>query len=128
MTAPARRTGTSKRSSTAAPSRVEAAVTGWFPDYPSPAGFLTGLLACSARSVFVCDPAIDRKLRETLELQARDPQAANEAWARLDRELVDQAIVVPVITPNAIDFVSKRVGNYQRHPVFGMLISQVWVR
>jgi hypothetical protein len=26
------------------------------------------------------------------------------------------------------DFVSKRVGNYQRHPLFGMLISQIWVR
>ena len=64
----------------------------------------------------------------SLELQTRDPQAANEAWARLDRELADRAIVVPVINPKAVDFVSKRVGNYQRHPVFGMLLSQVWVR
>ena len=56
------------------------------------------------------------------------PQAANEAWTRLDRELVDQAIVIPVLNGKAVDFVSKRVGNYQRHPVFGMLISQLWVR
>jgi peptide/nickel transport system substrate-binding protein len=63
-----------------------------------------------------------------LELQTRNPQAANEAWARLDRELVNQAIVVPVITGKAIDFVSRRVGNYQRHPVLGILLGQLWVR
>jgi hypothetical protein len=28
----------------------------------------------------------------------------------------------------AVDFVSKRLGNYQRHPEFGLLIDQVWVR
>ena len=88
---------------------------------------MLGVLACS-NAPYSCDPAVDRKLRETLELQTRNPQAANEAWARLERELIDQAIVVPVINPKATDFVSKRVRNYQRHPVFGILISQVWVR
>ena len=106
--------------------RVEAALMAWFPDYPSPANMLD-VPPCSNFPSW-CDPAVDRKIRETLELQTRDPQAANEAWARLERELVDQAIVVPVVNLNAIDFVSKRLGNYQRHPVFGMLISQVWVR
>ena len=33
-----------------------------------------------------------------------------------------------MITGRAIDFVSKRVGNYQRHPVLGILLSQLWVR
>src|SRR5215208_3570748 len=71
---------------------------------------MLGVLACS-NSPYSCDPAVDRKLRETLELQTRKPQAANEAWARLERELIDQAIVVPVISPKKTDFVSKRVGN-----------------
>jgi YVTN family beta-propeller protein len=106
--------------------RVEAALGAWQADYPAPSSML-GVLACS-NSPYSCDPAVDRKLRETLELQTRNPQEANEAWARLERKLIDQAIVVPVLTPKATDFVSKRVGNYQRHPVFGILISQVWVR
>ena len=110
----------------AGPPRVEATLFPWQTDYPSPSSML-GVLACST-DPYSCDPAVDRKLRETLELQTRKPQAANEAWARLERKLIDQAIVVPVITPKATDFVSKRVGNYQRHPVFGILISQVWVR
>jgi hypothetical protein len=28
----------------------------------------------------------------------------------------------------AVGFVSKRVGNYQYNPQFGVLIDQVWVR
>jgi peptide/nickel transport system substrate-binding protein len=108
--------------------RFEAAAAGWFTDYPAPSDFMIGNLACSNTSGYSCDPALDRKLRVTAQLQSRNPRAANEAWARLEREVIDRAIIVPVITPKATDFVSKRVRNYQRHPLFGMLISQVWVR
>jgi YVTN family beta-propeller protein len=109
--------------------RVEAAVSGWSTDYPAPSDFMISNLACSHELAgYFCDPVLDRKFRKTAELQSRNPQAANEAWARLDREVVDRAIIVPVITPQAADFVSKRVKNYQRHPVFGMLVGQVWVR
>jgi peptide/nickel transport system substrate-binding protein len=110
--------------------QIEAAIAGWGADISTPAAFITSLLTCriSPSSPYSCGPAIDRKLRETLDLQIRNPQEASEAWARLERELVDQAIVVPVITGIEIEFVSKRLGNYQRHPYFGMLISQVWVR
>jgi hypothetical protein len=86
-------------------------------------------LACSHELAgYFCDPVLDRKLHETAELQSRNPQAANKAWARLERGVIDRAIIVPAITPKAADFVSKRVGNYQRHPVLGMLIGQAWVR
>lgn len=107
--------------------QAEAAVGGWIADYPAPSNVMNGVFPCSV-NLYSCDPATDRKLRETLQLQTRDSRAANRAWARLDRELADQAIVVPVINPKVVDFVSKRVRNYQRHPLFGMLISQVWVR
>jgi len=36
--------------------------------------------------------------------------------------------VIPLTTGKATDFVSKRVGNYQSHPVFGVLLDQLWVR
>jgi ABC-type oligopeptide transport system substrate-binding subunit len=109
--------------------RVEAAVAGWITDYPAPSDFMISNLACSPELAgYFCDPVLDRKLHETAELQSRNPRAANEVWARLEREVIDRAIIVPVITPKAADFVSKRVGNYQRHLVFGMLVSQAWVR
>jgi hypothetical protein len=31
-------------------------------------------------------------------------------------------------TPRVVDFTSERVGNYQYHPVGGILIDQLWVR
>jgi peptide/nickel transport system substrate-binding protein len=75
-----------------------------------------------------CDKAIDARIRRTLELQERDPAAANESWAAIDRDLTDQAPRVFLYTPNGADFVSKRVGNYQFHPVLGTLFGQLWVR
>jgi YVTN family beta-propeller protein len=107
--------------------RVEAATMGWIGDYPAASNFMTGLLECPSNP-YACNADLDRKLRETLQLQTRNPQASNEAWARLEREVVDQAIIVPIATGIVIDFVSKRLGNYQRNPFLGMLISQVWVR
>ena len=110
--------------------RVEATLGGWFRLLPLAGGLPHGppVLPALAFSRYSCSPAIDRKLRETLALQARDPQRANAAWERLERELVDQAVVVPVVNPQGNEFVSKRLGNYQHHPFFQMLISQVWVR
>jgi peptide/nickel transport system substrate-binding protein len=53
---------------------------------------------------------------------------ATEQWARLERELVERAVAIPLVNPKEVAFVSKRVGNFQRHPVLGTLISQLWVR
>jgi ABC-type transport system substrate-binding protein len=49
-------------------------------------------------------------------------------WARIDRQLVDQAPWVPLYTPRTPYFVSKRVGNWQYHPYFHVLLDQLWVR
>ena len=56
------------------------------------------------------------------------PAEANRLWARLDRELVDRAAWLPLVTPKTTDFVSKRVGNYQYHPLWGVLLDQLWVK
>ncbi len=61
-------------------------------------------------------------------LQAQDPNAAAKLWAELDRKATDQAVWVPTTTPRNIDLVSKRVGNFQHHPLFGVLLDQLWVR
>jgi hypothetical protein len=42
--------------------------------------------------------------------------------------LVERAIAIPLVNPKEVAFVSKRVVNFQRHPVLGTLISQLWVR
>jgi hypothetical protein len=48
-------------------------------------------------------------------------------WQRIDRDVVDQAPWIPLVTPTSFDFVSERVGNYQYSPSgFGTLIDQLW--
>jgi peptide/nickel transport system substrate-binding protein len=104
--------------------RVEAAGNAWLQDYAAPSSFLAGLFVCNR---YFCDRAFERRMQRTLAVQARDPRAADGRWAQLEHEVVDRAIVVPLVNPKGIDFVSRRVGN-QHHPVFGILISQLWVR
>src|SRR5829696_6456241 len=57
-----------------------------------------------------------------------DAADAAQAWAQIDRLLVDEAPAVPLYTLRQADFVSKRVGNYVFNPEFGVLLDQLWVR
>ena len=108
---------------------------GWFADYPAASNFFDQLTCAGARPTLravnasrFCDPAIDRKISRAIGLQASGSRAPNDLWQTIDRGAMDQAPWVPLYTPRAIDFVSARVGNYQRHPVLGMLLDQLWVR
>jgi ABC-type transport system substrate-binding protein len=118
---------------------VQAGFAGWYADYPSPGGFFDAWLTCDAylpgdfgghqsNPGGFCAPAIDRQIRHASELQARDPEAANALWSKIDRRIVDQAPIVPISNPRSPTFVSKRVRNFQFHPVWGRLLDQIWVR
>jgi peptide/nickel transport system substrate-binding protein len=104
---------------------AELAFNGWVSDYPAPSNFIRGVYGCNP---YFCDPAIETRIRQLLSLQAHEPRAAGDQWAQLERQLVKRAIAIPLINPKDVVFASKRVGNFQRHPVFGTLISQLWVR
>jgi peptide/nickel transport system substrate-binding protein len=104
---------------------VELAFYGWFQDYPAASNFIKGVFSCNP---YFCNQAFETRMRSLLALQARQPQTASEEWAGLERELVERAIAIPLANPKEITFVSKRVGNFQRHPVLGTLISQLWVQ
>jgi hypothetical protein len=42
--------------------------------------------------------------------------------------VVDQAVAVPWASARNTAVVSKRVGNYQSHPLWGTLLDQLWVK
>ncbi len=75
-----------------------------------------------------CDRGIEADIQRALTLQTTDPYLANQLWARIDRAIVDRAPVVPLFTLKELDIVSRRVGNYQYNPQWGVLIDQLWVR
>jgi YVTN family beta-propeller protein len=98
----------------------------------SPAGWFTTGLTCEApHGVNVggfCDPQLDTKIKRATRVQIRDPAASAPLWARIDREATTKAPWLALFTTGGVDFVSKRVGNYQHNPVYGILTDQLWVK
>jgi len=110
--------------------RAQIGELGWFQDYPSPSNFFGPLFSCKADlpASRYCDPRVDREAARATSLELTDPIAAAAAWARVDREVVDDAPFVPLFTPATAELVSRRVGNYQYNGEFGALLDQMWVR
>jgi YVTN family beta-propeller protein len=110
----------------------------WISDYPTASGFFNAVLTCASfvpgsgvrnsNAAEFCDPQIDREITRALGEQLTNPEAAGALWQRVDRQTVDQAPWVPLVNPKVVDVLSKRVGNYQYSPAFGMLFDQLWVR
>ena len=75
-----------------------------------------------------CDRDIDAKIKRALALQASEPAAAGPLWADIDHDIVDKAPWVPTHTSKGFSLLSKRVGNYQYNPEWGVLLDQLWVR
>jgi peptide/nickel transport system substrate-binding protein len=110
----------------------------WIQDYPAPYDFIgLGGLTCGSftpdsggngNHAEFCDPRIDTQVRQALALQAQGPAAATPLWTTIDHKLTDQAPWVPLYTPRELTVLSSRVGNYQFHPYFYLLLDQLWVR
>jgi peptide/nickel transport system substrate-binding protein len=105
--------------------------------FPTPSSLIAGLFTCpdyrpypgtSENLAVFCDRDIDAEALAAYDLQATDPVAANLAWARVDRLIVDQSPAVAALNPLELALVSKRVGNVQLHPVLRVLLSQIWVQ
>ena len=102
---------------------------GWGADYPAASPYLAPIGACDGclNLSRYCDKEVDKQIKAALVQQVTDPGSANEAWSRIDRELVDAAGVLFGIGLRQ-DFASPRVGNTLAHPITGPLIAQMWVQ
>ena len=116
---------------------LQAGFSGWYADYPTAAGFFVNSLTCRSYSpngvkntnfAEFCDPAIDREIALAERLQTTDSAAATKEWAKVDRDVTDQAPWVAYGTADTLEFRSKRIGNYQYNPQTGTLLDQLWVR
>ena len=59
--------------------------------------------------------------------RARGPRA-DALWRDVYRDLETAAPAVPLVNRRTVTLLSKRVGNYQHHPVWTTLLEQLWVR
>jgi YVTN family beta-propeller protein len=122
-------------------SRNRAQLSGYWSQTQDPSAFeLAGYFSCdlfiqndptgsNPNSSEFCDRSgVDPLIAAAREKQSSDPAAAAALWTKVDRKLVDEAPLIPLVIPQALDLVSPRVGNYQNNPALGILLDQVWLR
>jgi YVTN family beta-propeller protein len=119
-------------------SRTQVGYWGWAAEFPSPidvvqpvfgcAGFVPASPQLSRDPSGFCDREIDAHMKRAAALQAEDPSAANVLWQRIEREILAQAPMVPTSNRRSADFVAERVGHYEYHPQWGVLLERLWVR
>jgi len=109
----------------------------WFQDFPAPSDFIVPLLTCHSFAPHnlanlnvseFCNRRIDAEVARARQLGAKHPNAAGTLWAQIDRDIVDQAPWAPFYNPNVLVLLSRRVGNFQLHPFWNLLLDQLWVR
>ena len=65
---------------------------------------------------------------QALQIYGNSSRLAYDAASDTLGQLTDQAVFLPTVTPNEVDLVSRRAGNYQYNPVWGVLVDQLVVR
>jgi hypothetical protein len=75
-----------------------------------------------------CDPTIDREIARAKSLQTSAPEASSRMWAKVDRDITDQAPWVSFANGVVLEVKAARVGNYEFNPQWGTLLDQLWVR
>jgi YVTN family beta-propeller protein len=121
---------------TASRNRAQIGLFGWQAETLATSDFLR-LFGCSPSLPIIsdvenpsrfCDPRIDSRMRQAVNLQPADPARANELWAEIEHTLVDRAAAAPLNSGLNLVLVSDRVGNYQSHPLWGTMLDQLWVK
>jgi peptide/nickel transport system substrate-binding protein len=117
--------------------KVQINVQQWYQDYPAASDFLYILFGCesfhpgsdsSINFSGFCDKPINTLMHKALSLSVTNEPAANVLWAKVDKEVTDQAPMATLFNPKHLDFVSKRVGNFVFSKQFYWLVDQAWVQ
>ena len=117
--------------------KVQIGVSYYAQDYPAPSDFLNVMYSCasfhpgsdaSINMSGFCDHKIDARMQQALAVSVTDAEAANKIWSEVDRSIADQAPAAVLFVPRQIDFVSKRVGNFNFSPQDNWIVTQSWVQ
>jgi peptide/nickel transport system substrate-binding protein len=113
--------------------RAQLGTDGWAADFPSPADFTTPFtcdtyLLRSPANVNLagfCDRELERRIDAAVAARGSD---ADSRWRGVYSHLARSAPAAPLVNRRGAVFTSARLGNYQHHPLFGVLLDQVWIR
>jgi len=116
--------------------KVQFCFSSWYQDYPAASDFLNVLLGCgsfrpnsnaSPNIAEFCNKPIQSRMDEALRIGITDADRANQMWADIDKQVVDQAPWVSMFNPKYLDFLSERVKGYQFSPQWYFLLDQASV-
>ena len=102
----------------------------WVAPYPDPSSYIPQYFSCGGGNGngFYCNPRLDREMQDATQLELINPARSRALWASVDRQLTDQAVWVPTVTPREVDLTSNRLHNYEYNPVWGFLADQSWLQ
>jgi len=106
---------------------------GWAADFPTPTDFTTpfvcgSYIPRSSENVNLaqfCDRGFERGMDRALAARGAE---ADERWHDVYAHIARRAPAAPLVNRRAAVFTSEGLGNYQYHPLYGVLLDQVWVR
>jgi YVTN family beta-propeller protein len=100
---------------------------GYAYDYPLASEFVPGIAGCSSGYLgSACDASLGQDMVRAKQLENSDLAAGNRLWARIDRRIVDHALLVPIYRYTFTLIVSSRVHNFQSGNG-AVLKDQFWV-
>ena len=89
--------------------RDQVASGGWGLDYPDASDLFLPIAGCgspgSANPFHFCDRGIEDEMAHALALEIDRPQAAARLWAKVDRDVTDEAPWVPYLNQGTVDIV-----------------------
>ena len=103
---------------------------GWSAAFPSAGNFLSPWIPCNGfhNDHRFCDPRVDNEMRRATLRALTDLPGSVRLWTKIDHELTNRAVWLPLVNPRIVDFISSRVRNYEFHPIWGFMADQVWLR
>jgi len=108
-------------------------VSGWIADYPDPENFLSLFYGgnIQANATFINpfkyrNPAFDKMyLQATKEL---DPKKRLDLMVKCDQMVIDDAVVMPMITDDFITMINSRIRNFETNPLEVLDFSLIFIK
>jgi peptide/nickel transport system substrate-binding protein len=96
----------------------------------TPITFFANFFGCTGPGDhgWFCDPRLDHEVQHAHDLYATDKTAARLLATKIDREIVDRALAVPLVNLHLFEFFSAHVHGYVANPIVGLIADQVSLR
>jgi peptide/nickel transport system substrate-binding protein len=109
---------------------AQAYLWGWNQLYPRAGDYIGGAFRCRSLDNVArfCSKSVDAAINTAVRLQTTDPAASNRLWTEIEHRLVKEAVWTPLANLAYTNVFSARTENIQLHPVWGVLLSRLWVQ